>query len=70
MDAGDDVDVVIEAAMIPGEPAREEGSQGLPGVAIVDPGSSCEAVFSTGGLIQACRGTTGGSGGRRTNRSG
>ncbi len=60
MDAGGGGDVVIEAAMVPGEPARKEGSQGLPGVAIVDPGSSCEVVFSTGGLIQACRGKAGG----------
>lgn len=27
-------------------------------------------TFSTGGLIQACRGSAGGFGGRRTNRSG
>ena len=60
MDVGADVDVVIEASMIVGKAAREEGSQGLAEVAIVDPGPSCGAVFSTGGLIQACRGKTGG----------
>ncbi len=60
MDDVDDVDVVIEAAMILGEAAREGGSQGLPGVAIVDSGPSCGVVFSTGGLIQACRGKVGG----------
>ena len=60
MDAIDDVDVVIEGATIPGELAREGGSQGLPGVAIVDPGSSCGVGFSAGGLIQARRGKVGG----------
>ena len=68
--AGVDVDVVIEVAMMPDEAAPEAGSQGLPGVAIVDSGRSCGVVFSVGGLIQACRGTTGGCGTRRTPRAG
>ena len=50
---GCDVDVVIEVTTITCDPAREGGSQGLRGVTIVDSGSSCDVVFSTGGLIQA-----------------
>jgi hypothetical protein len=46
MDVCDDVDVVIEAAMIAGAFGREEGSQGLPGVAIVVSEPSCGVVFS------------------------